>query len=78
MSKIEKLLDSIRNNPKGVRFDDACKVAESLGFSYKRVHGSHHIYGRLNEPVILNFQNKNGSIAFYQVKQLIEVMNKYE
>lgn len=30
MIKPEKLLASIRNNPKSVRFDDACKIAERL------------------------------------------------
>ena len=33
MSKARKLLSTILNNPKAVRFGDACKAAELLGFA---------------------------------------------
>ena len=33
MTKQEKLMGSLRNNPRAVRFDDACKIAERPGFS---------------------------------------------
>ncbi|BAM06510.1 ORF6N domain-containing protein [Leptospirillum ferrooxidans] len=35
VSKLGKLLESVRNNPLDVRFDDACMVAMSLGFEKK-------------------------------------------
>jgi hypothetical protein len=40
MTKQEKLLDSIRNNPKAVRFADACKITEGLRFSRQGGKGS--------------------------------------
>lgn len=78
MSKIEKLITAIRNNPKNVRFDDACKIAKLLGFIYKGGQGSHTAFGRKGEPKMLNFQNRHGFIVPYQAKQLIEMIDKYE
>ncbi len=77
MSRKDKLLMAIRRNPRAVRFEDACKVAEMLGFVRKGGRGSHCTYGRPDEPLLLNFQNRNGYIAPYQAKQLIEMMEKY-
>lgn len=78
MSKIEKLITAIRNNPKGIRFVDACKVAELLGFHYKGGQGSHRVFGRQDESKLLNFQNRDGFIPPYQGRQLIEMIDKYE
>ena len=33
MASLARLIAAIRNNPKGVRFDDACKVAVAMGFA---------------------------------------------
>jgi hypothetical protein len=77
MSQRSKLIAAIRNNPKNVRFDDACKVAEWLGFVGKGGGGSHNAYSRPGEPVGLNFQNHHGNIPAYQARQLIEIIDKY-
>lgn len=78
MSKNEKLSKAIRNNLKGVRFTDAVKMAELLGFKHKGGQGSHRAMAKEGEPILLNFQNRNGMIVPYQAKQLIEMMDKYE
>jgi hypothetical protein len=77
MMKREKLFADIRNNPKAVRFEDACKVAKWMGFTHKSGSGSHVVFAKTNEPRVLNFQNRDGYIYPYQAKQLIELMNKY-
>ena len=77
MSQWEKLLASVRNNPKDVRFDDACKIAERLGFVCGKPKGSHHAYSRHGEPTQLNFQNHSGKIPLYQARQLIEMIELY-
>lgn len=76
--KRNKLIAAIRNNPKAVRFSDACKMAELLGFIHKGGQGSHRAFGRKGKPKLLNFQNRNGYIPPYQAKQLIEMIEKYE
>lgn len=78
MTRREKLLAAIRNNPKGVRFADACKAAETIGFVRAAGKGSHMVYARTGEPTILNFQNRSGYIPPYQARQLIEMLDKYE
>ncbi len=77
MSRKDKLLLTIRRNPKAVRFDEACKVAEIIGFVRMGGRGSHCTYGRPDKPLLLNFQNRNGYITPYQAKQLIKMMEKY-
>jgi hypothetical protein len=77
MTKREKLLAAIRANPKTVRFDDACKIAERLGFTHKGGQGSHCAFGRTDEPDLLNFQSRGGCIPPYQARQLIRMMDKY-
>ena len=77
VSNWDKLIASIVNNPKDVRFADACKVAEALGFTGKGGKGSHNAFSRANESKILNFQNRDGKIPSYQARQLIEMIEKY-
>ena len=76
--KKDKLVAVIRNNPKAVRYGDACKMAELLGFVHKGGQGSHRTFGRKGDPKLLNFQNRSGYVPPYQVKQLIEMVEKYE
>lgn len=77
MTKKDKQIESLRRNLSAVRFDDACKIAERLGFSRQGGKGSHKTYGRIDEPMLLNFQNRDGYILAYQAKQLLEMVNKY-
>ncbi len=77
MSKRDKLIGAIRNNPKDVRFDDACKVAEWLGFAHKGGRGSHRTFARSGEPNILTFQSCGGKMKPYQARQLIAMIDQY-
>lgn len=61
-----------------MRFAEACKAAELIGFQLMKIKGSHHIFKRPGEMDILNFQKtKNGSIPSYQADQLIEKITRY-
>jgi hypothetical protein len=73
----EKLIASIRNNAKNVRYPDACKVAEWLGFVAKGQNGDHNAYARPGEIELLNFQNRKGMIVPYQARQLQKMIEKY-
>ena len=77
MTRRAKLLAAIRNNPRSIRFADACKMAEAIGFVRAGGKGSHTVYAKSGEPTILNFQNRNGYIPPYQARQLMEMMDKY-
>jgi len=78
MTRREKLLAGIRNNPKNVRFQDACTAAGLIGFVRAGGRGSHVVYVRSGESMILTFQNRGGYIPPYQARQLIVMMDKYE
>ncbi len=77
MSRDDKLLESIRVNPRAVRFSDACRVAQRLGFTRQGGKGSHRAFKRPGEPVQLNLQNRGGFIPPYQARQLIAMIEKY-
>ncbi|MBB1074718.1 type II toxin-antitoxin system HicA family toxin [Rhodoferax sp. 4810] len=77
MTKYTKQLQSLKQHPHNVRFDDACHIAESLGFIRRGGKGSHQTYGKENEPILLNFQNRHGYIPTYQAKQLLIMVEKY-
>ena len=77
MTKREKLLAAIIRNPASVRFADACKIAESLGFRHKGGKGSHRAFGRPDEPDLLTFQDRDGYVPPYQARQLIRMIEKY-
>jgi hypothetical protein len=73
----EKLIEAIRRNPRNFGFDDACKVANWLGFTHSGGKGSHRAFSRPGEPAVLNFQNRGGKIPPYQARQLIRMIDKY-
>jgi hypothetical protein len=77
VSKQAKLFEASAGNPKGVRFVDACKAAEALGFVHKGGAGSHRAFARPGEPMLLNFQNRDGRIPPYRARQLIAMIEKY-
>jgi hypothetical protein len=78
MTRREKLLAGIRNNPQSVRFQDAGKAAELIGFVRAGGRGSHVVYVRSGESMILTFQNRDGYIPPYQARQLIAMIDKYK
>lgn len=77
MTRRDKLISGITNNPRGVRFDAACRIATSLGFVHEGGKGSHRVFKRKGEPNQLNFQNRNGFVPAYQARQLADMIRKY-
>lgn len=77
MSRIAKVIAAMRNNPKDVRFADACRVAQAIGFTAKGGSGSHCTFARPGEPIQLNFQDRKGLVPAYQARQLLEMIDRY-
>jgi hypothetical protein len=77
LNQARKLIAAILVIPKAVRFDDACKAAELLGFVHKGGKGSHRAFARPGEPELLNFQNRAGTIPPYQARQLVAMIERY-
>jgi hypothetical protein len=78
MSRRDKLINHLRNNPADCRLEDACKIAGWIGFTRKGGKGRHRAFAMAGEPQQLNFQDRgDGRIPTYQAKQLISMVNKY-
>jgi hypothetical protein len=71
-----KLVELARNNPAGLRFRDLCRIAESFGFVFLRQKGSHRIYAHEGLRQIMNFQDDRGSAKAYQVRQLLDCVDR--
>ncbi len=79
MASIKKILENMRQNPKGIRFNDLCKVCD-LYFGEARQSGSsHRIYKTSwqGDPRV-NIQNNKGKAKAYQVKQVLKAVDRIE
>lgn len=75
MTRREKLLEKARNNPRGLRFSELTRLAESYGFYLDRQGGSHAVYKHKGLGVSIPLQpDKNGKAKGYQVKQLLDAI----
>jgi predicted RNA binding protein YcfA (HicA-like mRNA interferase family) len=79
MSKVKKLLNKILagTSDSNISFEGLCNLLEKLGFEL-RIKGSHHIFTKLNVIEILNIQPLNNNAKAYQVKQVREIILKYQ
>ncbi|KOP26246.1 toxin HicA [Hapalosiphon sp. MRB220] len=79
MSQQDKLLAKILSGTSdaNISFEQLCKLLSRLGFD-ERIRGSHHIYTKEGIEEILNLQPKQGKAKAYQVKQVREVIFKYQ
>jgi len=73
----KKLLIKLLSGSKNNRFTEAIACAESFGFKLDRINGSHHIYIHHMVIELLNLQNVNGKSKPYQVKQMLQIIEKY-
>jgi predicted RNA binding protein YcfA (HicA-like mRNA interferase family) len=73
---LKNILSSLSD--KNIKFSDLKKLIKELGFS-ERIKGSHHIFFRKNITEIINLQSlKNGKAKAYQVRQVRNIIIKYE
>jgi hypothetical protein len=79
MSKLEKLLIKVLRGTSdaNIDFDELRNLLLRLGFE-ERVKGSHHILTKAGVEEILNLQPKAGKAKPYQVKQVRNVIVKYQ
>jgi hypothetical protein len=66
-----QLFEEIKNNPKNIRFNKLCKIAETFGFKLRKGKDNHHIFTRPDIEELLNFQNVKGKAKPYQVLRTI-------
>lgn len=72
MSKKEKLLQTIKNNPKNIDFETLKKVLESFGYESNNSGGSHWVF-RKSGCDSITIPYKRPVKAIY-VKKVIEIL----
>jgi hypothetical protein len=77
--KLEDIIQGMKENPKGVRFVDLCKVCDKYFGEPRQSGSSHRIYRTpwKGDPRI-NIQNSKGKAKAYQVKQILKALDKLE
>jgi predicted RNA binding protein YcfA (HicA-like mRNA interferase family) len=60
-----------------IPFESLCQLLSTLGFD-ERIRGSHHIFSKEGIEEILNLQPKQSKAKAYQVKQVRNVILKYQ
>jgi len=66
----------MRRSDANVPFDGLCALLIRLGFG-ERIRGDHHIFTMTGVEEILNLQPKSGKGKPYQIKQVRDVILKY-
>jgi hypothetical protein len=78
-AKLEDILNRMRTNTKGIRFTDLAKVCDHYFGRARQSGTSHRIYKTPwpGDPRV-NIQNHKGQAKAYQVKQVLQAINKLE
>ncbi len=79
MGKYDKLLFKILNarSDNNVAFNELIQLLQRLQFEL-RIRGDHHIFTRHDVNEILNLQPKGAMAKPYQVKQVRELIIRYQ
>lgn len=79
MPTVTDILESMRSNPKGVRFKDLCKVCDHYFGKPRQSGTSHRIYKTpwRGDPRV-NIQSGKGKAKAYQVRQVLAAAERME
>lgn len=79
MAKIEKILEQMRHEPANVGFNDLKKVCTALFGEARQVGSSHAVYKTPwpGDPRV-NIQNAKGKAKPYQVRQVLQAIDKLQ
>ena len=79
MNKLEDMLAQMKQNPKGVRFGDLCKVCDHFFGKLRQGGSRHRVYKTpwQGDPRV-NIQSKKGKARAYQVRQVLKAIERLE
>ena len=80
MSRVKKAVAKILEGRSDANFDfdDLCYILERAGFTRRAGKGSHTIFYKEGVAEIINLQAKGGKAKNYQVKQVRDLILKYQ
>ena len=77
MAKLKKILEKVLAGSKNIAFNDFILLVEGFGFHLSRVSGSHQIFVHPKVKELVNLQNVKGQVKPYQIKQFMELVERY-
>jgi hypothetical protein len=79
MTRVQKFFTKLMDGTgdANISFAELCALLHRLGFK-ERLRGDHHIFTREDIEEILNLQPKGASAKPYQVKQVRNLIRKYQ
>jgi predicted RNA binding protein YcfA (HicA-like mRNA interferase family) len=69
-----KLIERLKNNPKGATFDDVRRLLVQEGFDLDRVTGSHHIFKRTGITFVIPVHKNRVKLVY--IKRVIELIEE--
>ena len=80
MSRVRKAVSKLLEGRSDANFDfdDLCFVLERAGFTRRAGRGSHCIFFRDGVEEIVNIQPRGGQAKPYQVRQVRDLLLKYQ
>ena len=79
MPKIKDILAIMQRNPKGVAYNELCKVCDHYFGEARQTGGTHRIYKTpWQGDSRVNIQNDKGMAKVYQVKQVLKAIERLE
>ena len=79
MSKIDQILEQMRQSPNGIRFADLCRICDHFFGEARQRKSSHRVYKTpwQGDPRV-NIQNAKGKAKSYQVKQILKAIERLD
>ena len=79
MASIDNILAKMKQNPKGIRFAELCKVCDHYFGKPRKSGTSHRVYKTpwAGDPRV-NIQNSRGKAKAYQVRQILLAIERLE
>jgi len=79
VTDIAEIITKMKHNPKGIRFQDLCKVCDHYFGKARQRSSSHRVYKTpwQGDPRV-NIQNDNGMAKAYQVRQILKAIERLE
>jgi len=79
MARVDETVRQMRQNSKGIRFADACRVCDHFFGEPRQKGSSHRVYKTpwQGDPRV-NIQNDKGKAKAYQVKQVLRAIERLE
>jgi len=72
MADVDKILEKMKRQRHGVRFEEAEKVLAAYGYSFERQKGSHRRYGNGHNHITLPKQNPLKPAYITAILEIIE------